>query len=347
MKSGPNPDHLSALQGCLIGTATGDALGLPAEGLSARRIELRWQGQWRMRLLFGRGMFSDDTEHTFAVAQAMAAAPQNVETFQRDLASRLRWWFLALPAGVGMATAKACIRLWLGIPPQRSGVFSAGNGPAMRSAIIGAFFRTDPEKRQAFVRASTRLTHTDPKAEAAAQAVAAAAAAAASGKDFTEVVAALHTWSQEPEWQKAVTLMREHLSAASPTQTYAAALGLERGVSGYAFHTVPVALYACFRHPDDFRSALTSLLDCGGDTDTTGAIAGGIAGARCGIAGIPEEWTNALCDFPLSASKLKAAAASLVEGRPVASLFGPARLLRNMAFLLIVLGHGVRRLFPP
>lgn len=340
------PDFLSALHGCLIGTATGDALGLPAEGLSAQRIERRWHGQWRMRLAFGRGMFSDDTEHTFAVAQALAAAPQEVTAFQRDLASRLRWWFLALPAGVGIATAKACLKLWLGFSPGSSGVFSAGNGPAMRSAIIGAFFRADPERRQAYVRASTRLTHTDPKAEAAAQAVAAAAAAAANGQDLQAFTAELPGWSNEPEWQKAAALFQKHLAAGDNTQAYAVALGLERSVSGYAFHTVPVALYACCRHPKDFGAALTSVLDCGGDTDTAGAITGGIAGARSGVAGIPGEWAGALCDFPLTAEKLADAAASLAEGRRIASLFWPARLARNVVFLLIVLAHGVRRLFP-
>jgi ADP-ribosyl-[dinitrogen reductase] hydrolase len=38
----------------------------------------------------------------------------------------------------------------------------------MRSAIIGAYFADDVDKRRAFVSAATRLTHTDPKAETAA-----------------------------------------------------------------------------------------------------------------------------------------------------------------------------------
>ncbi|TVS08433.1 MAG: hypothetical protein EA424_28605 [Planctomycetaceae bacterium] len=44
---------------------------------------------------------------------------------------------LGLPAGVGMATARACLKLWLGFPPKRSGVDSAGNGPAMGKAVLG------------------------------------------------------------------------------------------------------------------------------------------------------------------------------------------------------------------
>ena len=59
------------LAGVLLGTAVGDALGLPAENLSSRRIRRWWKGEWRMRFVFGRGMVSDDTEHTLMVAQAL------------------------------------------------------------------------------------------------------------------------------------------------------------------------------------------------------------------------------------------------------------------------------------
>lgn len=339
--------ELKALQGCLAGTAVGDALGLPAEGMTAERIRRRWQGKWRMRLFLGRGMFSDDTEHTFAVAQALAEQPNDAAEFQRVLAAKLRWWFLALPAGVGMATARACIRLWLGVSPGKSGVTSAGNGPAMRSALIGVFFRHDRERREAFVRASTTLTHTDPKAEAAAQAVAAAAAWAANDAGRDEFAAGLPVFSSEPEWVVAMSKLREHLAAGSSTRDYACTLGLERGVSGYAFHTVPVALYGWLRHPDDFRAALTSVLECGGDADTTGAIVGGVAGAGLGPSAIPLEWRERLCDFPLSLTTITAAAQTLAVRRGIPRLFWPARLVRNFLFLTIILAHGFRRLLPP
>src|ERR1043166_8903999 len=64
--------------GILLGTAVGDALGLPAENLSPRRIKRLWKNEWRMRFVFGRGMISDDTEHTLMVAQAMLAHGDDV-----------------------------------------------------------------------------------------------------------------------------------------------------------------------------------------------------------------------------------------------------------------------------
>jgi len=105
--------------GLLLGTAVGDALGLPAENLSAERIRRRWRGKWRMRFIFGRGMVSDDTEHTMMVARALLTDANDAKAFQRSLAWKLRWWFAGLPAGVGLATAKACIKLWAGFPADR------------------------------------------------------------------------------------------------------------------------------------------------------------------------------------------------------------------------------------
>src|SRR5436190_24086422 len=100
-----------ALTGVLLGTAVGDALGLPAENLSSRRIRRWWKGEWRMRFVFGRGMISDDTEHTLMVAQALLSHPKDADKFQRCLGWKFRWWLVGLPAGVGLATARACLRL--------------------------------------------------------------------------------------------------------------------------------------------------------------------------------------------------------------------------------------------
>lgn len=338
---------IEALRGVLLGTAVGDALGLPAEGLSQRRVARWWKGDWRMRLLPGLGMVSDDTEHAFAVAEALSVANGEVERFRTVLAAKLRWWFLALPAGVGMATARACIKLWMGFPPRMSGVFSAGNGPAMRSALIGVFFRDDPVRRRKFVRASARITHTDPLAETAALAVAEAAAYGANGGDYDAFARSLPDLMDCDKWRSAVSRIAGHLESGASTREFACAMGLERGVSGYALHTVPVALYAWLRHRDDFSKALTSALDCGGDTDTVGAIVGALAGATLGFDSIPAEWRNDVRDWPLSMARLDTAATALAQSKEVPAVFWPFRCLRNVFFLFIILAHGFRRLLPP
>ena len=156
-----------AILGCLLGTAVGDVLGLPAEGLPRRRVAAMKLGE-RHRFIFGRGMFSDDTEHTLMLAAALIEHQNDPAAMQRVLSWKLRWWLLALPAGVGLSTAKAILRLWIGFPVAKAGVYSAGNGAAMRSAIIGVAFGDDATKRQAFALAACRLTHTDPRAEESA-----------------------------------------------------------------------------------------------------------------------------------------------------------------------------------
>ncbi|MFK7790770.1 MAG: ADP-ribosylglycohydrolase family protein, partial [Phycisphaeraceae bacterium] len=51
--------------GCVLGTAIGDAIGLPREGLSPRRAEQMCGGPpLEHTFIVGRGMCSDDTEHT-------------------------------------------------------------------------------------------------------------------------------------------------------------------------------------------------------------------------------------------------------------------------------------------
>ena len=182
------------LMGILLGTAVGDALGLPTEGLGPRRRRRLFPGPWRHRFLFGRGMVSDDTEHTLFVAQSLLKHPSDPSAFQRILAWHLRWWFLDLPAGVGLATARACVRLCLGFPPTRSGVFSAGNKPAMRSAILGGYFHDDPQALESFVRTSTQITHTDPKALIGALAIARLAAWAVE-HDANQRSTASTTWA--------------------------------------------------------------------------------------------------------------------------------------------------------
>src|SRR5438128_2167041 len=80
------------IAGVILGTAVGEALGLPREGLSRRRAaRLFGDPPLRHRFLFGRGMVSDDTEHTCMTSQALLHAADDVDAFARSLAWRLRF----------------------------------------------------------------------------------------------------------------------------------------------------------------------------------------------------------------------------------------------------------------
>jgi len=345
--------------GILLGTAVGDALGLPAEGLSPRRRRRLLPGPWRHRFLFRRGMVSDDTEHTLFVAQSLLKHPSDVTAFQRTLAWRLRWWFLGVPAGVGKATARACGKLCVGFPPTRSGVFSAGNGPAMRSAILGGYFHDNPQAVEVFVGASTQITHTDPQALIGALAIARLAAWAvehdASQRPGIDDMGSLllPSATDDAQWSALVSDVLKACSTELTVSEFAARLRLNNGVTGYVYHTVPIVTYAWWRHYGDFRNTLEAVLECGGDTDTTGAIAGALAGATVGESGIPESWLSGIIDWPRSVRLLYLVAERLARQqqtrqpmKPVTYCW-PAVLPRNMLFLAVVLAHGFRRLAPP
>jgi ADP-ribosyl-[dinitrogen reductase] hydrolase len=345
---------VDVLTGVLIGTAVGDALGLPMEGLSARRQQRLFPLPLRHRLVGNFGMISDDTEHTLMIAQALLESPDDSKIFQRYLARKLRWWLVSVPAGVGFATLRAILKLWIGISPRSSGVMSAGNGAAMRSALLGAYFADDAGQRREFVRASTEITHRDPRAEVAALAVAETAAwMTKKHNDVAALVQLLENLSELPEWTEIIAKLRAARSRRETTANFARELGASRGVSGYAFQSVPVAIYAALRNRNDFESALSEAIACGGDTDTVGAITGALVGARVGAEGIPARWRSGLVEWPRSVALLHRVGAKLNRKKHAQSALGPARYfwpaipLRNLAFLTVVLAHGFRRLLPP
>ena len=342
--------------GLLLGGAVGDALGLPAEGLSPKRKRALFGRGWRHRFVWGRGMLSDDTEHTFFVAQALLTHPRDPKRFQVDLARRLRYWLMGLPAGVGFATLRAVLKLWLGWSPGRAGVWSAGNGPAMRAPLIGAYFADDTERQDAFLRASTQLTHMDPRALIGARAVARTAAVATLSGDAVHVPALLATLdelSPDSEWRRCIGVCRSAWRERRSVASVAGELGLAGGVGGYVLHTVPIALYSFLLHGPRFAETLEAVLDCGGDTDTVGSIAGALVGAAAGRQGIPPEWVDGIVDRPISPALLAQLGERLAEQRGADRTLGPIPYawpltpLRNLAFLVIVLAHGFRRALPP
>ena len=358
--SGPSSstdDLRSRFTGLLLGQAVGDALGLPWEGLSRRRAVKMYSTPDRYRFLFGRGMISDDTEHACMTAQALLAHPEDPILFARSLGWKLRWWLAGLPAGIGFATLRAIMKLWAGVSPSASGVYSAGNGPAMRAPVLGAFFRGDRAALRQYIKASTRLTHIDPKAEEGALVVACSARWAVKGRNGSDdplhLLDRLSEEVTDPELAGLLERVAKGLSMNWSVSEFADSMGLEEGVSGYIYHTVPVVLFAFLRHLGDFDSTVKSVIALGGDTDSTGAIAGALAGAAAGYEGISPCLVYGIVEWPRSVSWMKHLAERLAlsgsggASRGQISLFWPGLIPRNLLFLITVLIHGFRRLLPP
>ncbi|MBL8383999.1 MAG: ADP-ribosylglycohydrolase family protein [Burkholderiales bacterium] len=346
-----------ALEGSMLGTAVGDALGLACEGLSPRRQARLVPSLDRHGFLFGIGMISDDTEHTVMLAQSLIVSGGDEARFARDFAWRLKWWLLALPAGVGMATGRAIIKLLLFIPPSWSGVRSAGNGPAMRAAVLGVAYGDDPARLAVLNRVAARITHRDDRAEHGALTVAIAAHLSATGPgrltpaDFVAAMAArLPPDSVTLEAIRAVAASLERGEAAADL---VARLGSKNGVSGYMLHTLPAVLHVWLRHQDDYAGGVTEMIRLGGDADSTAAIVGGIIGAKVGREGIPPRLLAGLIDWPRSKTMISRVARRLAHARLADTRLTEVRSfvlavpLRNLFFLAVVLAHGFRRLLPP
>jgi hypothetical protein len=168
----------------------------------------------------------------------------------------------------------------------------------------------------------------------------------------------------DDEWQQTISKVETALVAEDSAIEFAQSIGCEKGISGYIVHTVAAVLFCWLRWPGEFRRPLEQIVKLGGDTDTTGAILGGLAGAMCGVHAIPPEWTDRLIEWPYSVTWLQETLSKklhrqFVESDGSVNLSSSVRppiphpfnglmvLLRNLAFLMVVLGHGFRRLLPP
>jgi len=311
-------DHEGRLADVLLGTAVGDALGLAAEGMSAPAIARRWGRLDRFRFLGRTGFVSDDTEQAALAAQALARHPDDPERFARAFRRSLVGWFWRLPWGVGLATAKACLKASIGL---RGGVRSAGNGAAMRAAVVGAYFHDRSAERRAFGEALARVTHTDDRAVQGAlfvaEVVAAGPVSARAIVDEPTLAAAL---------ERAAELARKGASTSEAAELL--------GTSGFVLHTVPFAHFCHLRHG---ANALMEAVNAGGDTDTIGAIVG--AWSRPA-----QELVDRLGDGPFGRSHLRALARSLARREPPPRYSATRALLRNLALYPVVLGHGFRRM---
>jgi ADP-ribosylglycohydrolase len=331
---------MDRLTGTLLGTAVGDALGLPAEGLSAADVRRRWGRLDRYRLLGPWGFVSDDTEQSALVAQSLARFPADPELCADEFRRALVGWFWRLPWGVGLATVRASLKATFGLRP--SGVRSAGNGAAMRAAVVGVYFREDAARRRAFSEALARVTHLDERAVQAAVFVADTAAATASGLEPSAALGAGAAGVRERELAAALGKAKGLAGAHAAVEDAAEALG----TSGYSVQTAAFAYFLFARFGSDPRACLVETASAGGDTDSIGAVVGGWLGALHGKDGLPADLVEGLCGGPFGRAHLERLGAALALKTPPPRYVWPLALARNLALMPVILAHGFRRLLP-
>jgi ADP-ribosylglycohydrolase len=349
---------VDSAQGCLLGIAVGDAIGLPFAGMKPQRIKrLLDRSPLRHRFMVNQGLISDNTEQACMTAQAIISSTIDTDRFSEDLAERFKSWLVAIPTGVRYNMVRSAMNLWMGSRPSHSGLRSADSGPAIRASIIGVYTRTNPELLGDMIFRSTLLTNNDTRALDGAHLIAIATRMACSHsqgcvdpKDFLDL-APQHVQDEQllGNLSIAVNAAREKLE---PHLFLEQMQLTNSGISNYTNHAVPAALYCWFRHPEDFRSAVECAVRLGGETDTVASIVGGVAGAGLGPDKIPQEWVSGLTDWPCSTHWIKHLAEELANagnGLPAEApeAFWPCRLFRNFFFASLLLARNTRRLLPP
>lgn len=264
-------DIRSRARAAFIGLAVGDALGAPAEFMTAGEIRAKYGilkeivgGGW---LRLKPGQVTDDTEMSLCAARAVVAA--NGWSL-RGIAEEFAGWLKTKPVDVG-DTCRRGIRNYMlkGILETPFNQWDAGNGAAMRVLPAALYTMGDDDLLQRCALEQARITHNHPLSDAACitlgRLVHLALAGASKNRLRREVDA---------------------LIAACPAFSFTPYRGL---ATGYVVDTLQTVFHHFFRGRD-FEECLVGTVNQGGDADTTGAICGMVAGAFYGMEGIPGRW---------------------------------------------------------
>lgn len=246
------------------------------------------------------GTWSDDASLTFCLAEALAEG----YTLRKLAQLSVRWYDEQLwtPHGtvfdIGITTREALSKLRANPngSPLAGGTdeYSNGNGALMRILPL-AFYLPDAPLASRFQRISevSAITHGHIRSavacflylEIARHLRVGLTLAVAYSKLCAEAPAqlyALNTPAREADRFERI------LSGRLPD---VAATAIDSG--GYVLHTLEAALWCLLRH-DTYSETVLAAVNLGDDTDTTGAVTGGLAGLCYGEASIPAEWLSAL-----------------------------------------------------
>ncbi|MBX9401619.1 ADP-ribosylglycohydrolase family protein [Lysobacter sp. BMK333-48F3] len=291
-----------SLDGLSVGDAFGQCFFQPAER-SQPWLEQRVPppGPWP---------YTDDTQMSLSVFAALAAdACIEPDALARSLARHYDY-----DRAYGPSMHRVLARIEAGEPWREvaassfGGAGSYGNGAAMRTAPIGAYFCDDLDAVVEQATRSAQVTHLHP--EGVAGAVAAALAAAHAWRFRQTGVRPSHAQflaaviESLPVSEVRSKLARAQAMEQVSSPDYAVAV-LGNGTLISAQDTVPYALWCCAQSLHDYPAALWLAVGTGGDRDTLGAIVGGVVACFTGVQGIPSDWIErreALPRWPFAAA---------------------------------------------
>lgn len=281
-----------------LGMALGDALGATTEFMTPAEIRARYKLHHKIRgggwLGLKAGQVTDDTEMALALARAVRLRG---EWDLQAIAEQFLLWMRGKPVDIG-ATVRKGIRHYLltgalEVPPNE---WDAGNGAAMRMAPVALLTLGSPELFERCTLQQAHLTHHHPLSDAACLCVGRMVQAAITGADRFQ----LHKLTRD-------------LVAGFPTFRFNNYRGQ---ASAYVVETLQTVFHYLFTTAT-FEECLVGVVNQGGDADTTGAIAGMIAGAFYGLESLPPRWLKNL--DPGVRLEVETAATELLRLSPAAA----------------------------
>ena len=287
----------------LVGCAIGDALGNAFEMKLANYAPLQeWDGMFKEGGTFwwGQpGQYTDDTLMSMALATSLL---EHQGFNPEDVGLKyLAWMESGNTRGIGGTTAAALTNLKLGSTYKTSGLThndgkpAAGNGTAMRASPIGLWYRNNIPKLLEVAVTDAAITHNSLEPKMGSVAVALGTAFLANGShDPMTVLLEVKDIVTESIVQDKLELAVSHLKNETDVHVALA----EIGSRGYVPETVGAAFY-CLAATDNFRDAVVLAIKAGGDTDTTAAIVGAMAGSFYGLDAIPSEYKDNVENFQL------------------------------------------------
>ena len=288
--------HIGRGVAAYLGLAVGDALGATVEFLTPNEIRQQYGvhreitgGGW---LHLKAGKVTDDTTMSLALGEAILAHG-GIDALAA--ATAFDTWMRAKPVDIGNTVRRNLIQFRkTGNPEAPASEHDAGNGAAMRGLPVAlACYGRPPETTIFASRAQAHVTHHNTLSDAACETLMFMVQDFLAGRDAGEV-----------QRERADELVSRH-----PVFTY----NRKRcdNPSGYIVDTIQAVFQALFSTAS-FEDCLLDVVNRGGDADTTGAIAGMLAGARYGRDALPKRWLKALDESTHQACELQAEALLLL-----------------------------------
>jgi len=296
-----NNDYLEKIKSVLFGVAIGDALGVPVEFKS--RLALKNKEVTDM-MGYGThdvpaGTFSDDSSLTFCLAEVLTGKFSLEAVAENFVAWAYSGYWTAHGEvfDIGMATQQAIDRLDDGEKPELTGSTtedSNGNGSLMRIAPLLFYIENKPvEQRFEITRQVSSITHGHIRSVIACFYYLEFAQKLLAGDDKFAIYQELK--SSIGSYLSKINVAASEIALFNRLLTGDVFELKEEDIqsSGYVLHTLEASIW-CLLTTDNFKDAVLKAVNLGGDTDTTAAVTGGLAGLLYGYDQIPEFWLEVL-----------------------------------------------------